>query len=90
MIPVDFLMSPPVRGVMGIGNIHDGGYAVYGLLLDKTRILLTYGAGRDGGFEAHFHRLSGKGVLMIDPKTEIILCCRKAPSYCCVSPFLFS
>lgn len=67
MIPVDFLIPHPVRGMMRIGNIHDGGYIVYGPLLNKTDILLTYGVGWDAGFEEHFHRLTGKGALLFDP-----------------------
>lgn len=67
MVPVDFLIPHPVKGMMRVGNIHDGGYVVYGSLLHKTDILLTYGVGWDTGFEEHFHRLTGRGVLMFDP-----------------------
>lgn len=67
MSPFAFLIPISIKEKIRIGNKHDGGYVVYEKLLDKTDVLISYGIGWDTAFEEHFHRLTGKKVLMFDP-----------------------
>lgn len=64
---VDFLSPVPLKGMVRIGNKHDGGYVAYSKLLVETDALMSYGVGWDTGFEEHFGRLTGKDVFMFDP-----------------------
>lgn len=67
MYSLDFLKPQCVRGKVRIGKNFDGGYVVYGPLLAKTDLLISYGVGFDTLFEEHFNKITGRKVFMFDP-----------------------
>lgn len=62
-----FLKPLSIKGKIRLGRNQDGGYVVYGRILENTDALITYGVGWEISFEQHFYRLTHKKVFMFDP-----------------------
>jgi len=67
MEKLSFLRPVALRGMIRLGDKSDGGYVVYGPLLNETDALVSYGVGDNISFEEHFSHLTHKNVYMFDP-----------------------